>query len=98
VINIHATHPRINRRYQSDPEPSEIDGNLSIDCSGLWVKPHASSVFIPFKKGGIHFSRVSVPHIYCQQTSGKRMPSSAMELSLKPVGATHTETEHIIST
>lgn len=39
---------------------------------GSGSSPKCSSVFIPFKKEGIHSPHVSVPHIYCQQTSGTK--------------------------
>lgn len=66
-----------------------------LTAMGSGSSPKRPSVFIPFKKEGIHSPHVSVPHIYCQQTSGKRMPSSAMGLSLKPAGAIYTETANV---
>lgn len=53
---------------------------LTTTASGS--SPKCLSVFVPFKKQGIHSPHVSVPHIYCQQTSGKKMPFSSMRFSL----------------
>lgn len=57
--------------------PLKLMEIFPLTATGSGSSPKHPSVFIPFKKEGIHSPHVSVPHIYCQQTSGKRMPSSA---------------------
>lgn len=90
-------HPRINRRCQSDPKPSEIDGNLSIDCSGSGSNPKRPSLFIPFKKKEFTLHMFQSLTFIVSKPLAKECFSLQKGLLLKPVGAIHTEAEDIIS-